>query len=104
MKCNCQQSGWCLTHKRNMHAAQVSECRNKPGYFAAYHKGAKQRSDRGLGDTIARITHATGIDRLAKMLASAIGKDCGCSERQERLNQAVPYREPPDNNTHLGPS
>jgi hypothetical protein len=48
--------------------------------------------DKGLGDSIARVTHATGLDRLAEKMAAARGKqDCGCKKRQERLNQLFPY-------------
>ncbi len=35
---------------------------------------------KGLGDTIAKITEATGIDKLVKFVA---GEDCGCDERKE---------------------
>jgi len=35
--------------------------------------------NKGLGDTIASITKATGIDKL-------VGEDCGCKQRQEMLN------------------
>lgn len=38
----------------------------------------------GIGDAIARITHATGIRKVVKVLAR--GKPCGCKERQLRLN------------------
>jgi len=47
------------------------------------------RPSRGLGDTIRKITNATGIDRAVK---AVLGKDCGCAERQRRLNAAVPYK------------
>lgn len=43
---------------------------------------------KGLGDTVAAITKATGIQMLVK---SIFGPDCGCSERQEKLNKMVPY-------------
>ena len=43
---------------------------------------------KGLGDTIEKITTATGIKKLVKWVA---GKDCGCSERREILNKAFPY-------------
>ena len=52
------------------------------------------RKSRGVGDTIARFTSATGIDKLAQKAATAIGKkSCGCSERQEALNKAFPYKK-----------
>ena len=48
--------------------------------------------DRGLGDTIARFTAMTRIDRLAQRVAAAVGaKDCGCSDRQNLLNEIFPY-------------
>ena len=50
--------------------------------------------DKGLGDTIARVTHATGLDRLAQKIAEARGKsDCGCKRRQEYINQLIPYKK-----------
>lgn len=47
---------------------------------------------KGLGDTIAKITHATGLDKLADIYTEITGKDCGCSKRQEFLNELAPYR------------
>ena len=48
---------------------------------------------KGLGDTIAKITSATKLDKLAEAIAQAAGaEDCGCKKRQERLNQVFPYR------------
>jgi hypothetical protein len=48
---------------------------------------------RGLGDTIAKFTHATGIHSLAQIGAKAMGKkDCGCKKRQQALNKAFPYK------------
>lgn len=43
---------------------------------------------KGLGDTIAKITEATGIKKLVKFIA---GEDCGCDERQELLNKKFKY-------------
>jgi hypothetical protein len=43
--------------------------------------------DRGVGDTIARITKATGIKAVVDKVSEAIDADCGCEERRERLNQ-----------------
>ena len=49
---------------------------------------------RGLGDSIARFTKATGINSLAQMGAKAIGKKgCGCNKRKEALNKAFPYKK-----------
>ena len=54
----------------------------------------KSTESRGLGDTIAKITSVTKLDKLAEAIAHAAGKeDCGCKARQERLNNAVPYKK-----------
>jgi hypothetical protein len=47
---------------------------------------------KGLGDTIAKITHFFGIDVLAKKVAKLFGKDCGCERRRNTLNKKVPYK------------
>jgi hypothetical protein len=41
----------------------------------------------GLGNAVAEISRLTGVDRLASMYEQAMGKSCGCDERQELLNQ-----------------
>ena len=48
---------------------------------------AKKKS-KGLGDTIAKVTKATKIDKLVKWIA---GEDCGCDQRQAKLNKLFPY-------------
>ena len=51
------------------------------------------KKSKGLGDTIKKFTSATKIDKLAKKIAKAVGKDdCGCDERQEKLNKMFPYK------------
>lgn len=45
----------------------------------------------GLGDTVAKITKATGIDKAVKFVA---GEDCGCEERKRKLNDIFSYRKP----------
>ena len=37
---------------------------------------------------LAKVTKATGIDKLVKFVA---GEDCGCESRRERLNKLFPY-------------
>jgi len=51
----------------------------------------KPVESKGLGDTIAKVTKATGIDKLVKFLA---GEDCGCDERKDFLNKLFPYNKP----------
>ena len=45
----------------------------------------------GLGDTVEKITKATGIKKAVKFLA---GEDCGCDERKEKLNEMFRYKKP----------
>jgi hypothetical protein len=52
----------------------------------------KNTKSQGLGDTIAKITSATKLDKLAESIAEAVGaEDCGCTGRQQKLNQMFPY-------------
>lgn len=45
----------------------------------------------GIGDAVAKITKATGIDKLVKFVA---GEDCGCDERRATLNNLWRFRKP----------
>ena len=47
---------------------------------------------KGLGDTIEKITKATGVKKVVNKIAKATGKDCGCEERKEILNSIFPYK------------
>lgn len=49
----------------------------------------KQKS-KGLGDKIAAVTKATGIEKVVKTF---FGEDCGCDERRDRLNKMFPSRK-----------
>jgi hypothetical protein len=48
---------------------------------------------KGLGDTIEKITTATGIKKVVEAVAKVTGKPCGCSKRKEKLNEAFPYNK-----------
>jgi hypothetical protein len=54
-------------------------------------KANKDASPSGLGDSIEKITKATGISDVVKFIA---GEDCGCDERKEKLNELFPYKNP----------
>jgi hypothetical protein len=41
---------------------------------------------KGLGDTIEKITTATGIKKAVDTVSKVTGKDCGCGARKEKLN------------------
>jgi len=45
--------------------------------------------DKGLGDSIARFTNATGIKKLADKIPSG----CGCDKRRDWLNKNFPYNK-----------
>ena len=52
---------------------------------------------KGLGDTIAKITHYTGISKAVEVVTEALGiEDCGCGGRQEWLNEVRPYNIEPN--------
>jgi hypothetical protein len=54
-------------------------------------KEAQEAASQGLGDSIEKITEATGIKAAVKFLA---GEDCGCEERKETLNKLFRYNRP----------
>lgn len=71
-----------MTQKRKRRTqAEMNQLRGLEGY----------NPSRGLGDTIAKITKATGIEAVVNFIA---GADCGCKERQAILNEIFPYRKP----------
>jgi hypothetical protein len=47
---------------------------------------------KGLGDTIEKVTQATGIKRVVEAVSEATGKDCGCAKRRDTLNRVFPYK------------
>lgn len=50
------------------------------------------KNQRGLGDTVRKVTEATKVDKLVEKTTAAVGiDDCGCSKRQEKLNKIFPY-------------
>ena len=60
---------------------------------------------RGLGDTIAKFTHATGIAKAVEVVTEALGiEDCGCGGRQEWVNNLVPYDNQPNHNIQYDPN
>jgi|TARA_R110002167_G_C12592040_1_gene644316 hypothetical protein len=46
---------------------------------------------KGLGDSIERITKATGIKAVVDKVSELTGIDCKCEERKEALNKLYPY-------------
>lgn len=58
--------------------------------WIASREEATASEPKGLGDTIEKITTATGIKAAVKFLA---GEDCGCTERKDSLNKIFPYKK-----------
>tara|TARA_R110000744_G_scaffold3633_3_gene13658 strand:- start:2441 stop:2932 length:492 start_codon:yes stop_codon:yes gene_type:complete len=53
-------------------------------------KDSVSKAPKGLGDSIAKVTSAVGLDKLVKTI---IGEDCGCDERKEKLNKIFKYKK-----------
>jgi hypothetical protein len=50
-------------------------------------------ASKGLGDSIEKITKATGIKRVVDEYAQKTGNECGCGSRKDRLNRMFPYEK-----------
>ena len=55
--------------------------------------GLPSHVSKGLGDTLEKITKATGIKRVVETVSKATGKDCGCKGRKDKLNNLFPYKK-----------
>tara|TARA_B100001113_G_scaffold302272_1_gene261685 strand:- start:106 stop:495 length:390 start_codon:yes stop_codon:yes gene_type:complete len=49
---------------------------------------------KGLGDTVEKVTKATGIKKATDFIFNKLGVDCGCDKRKEKLNKLFPYKKP----------
>tara|TARA_Y100000592_G_C5357348_1_gene261844 strand:+ start:128 stop:394 length:267 start_codon:yes stop_codon:yes gene_type:complete len=52
-------------------------------------KRSEKAKPKGLGDTVEEVFKKTGISYIAK---KALGEDCGCDKRKEKLNKMFPYK------------
>ena len=50
------------------------------------------RQSRGLGDSIEKLTQATGIKKVVDTVSKVTGTPCGCAERRDTLNRLFPYQ------------
>ena len=48
---------------------------------------------KGLGDTIEKITKATGVKNIIETVSKAVNKDCDYGKRKETLNRLFPYNK-----------
>jgi hypothetical protein len=49
-----------------------------------------KRKHKGVGDTVEAVLEKTGVKKLVQIFVD--GKDCGCEERKQKLNDLFPYR------------
>jgi len=47
---------------------------------------------RGLGDSIEKLTKATGIKRVVDRVSEGLNIPCGCEGRRDALNILFPYK------------
>ena len=52
-----------------------------------------EKKSKGLGDSIEKITKATGIKKVVDTVSKAVNKDCGCAKRKDTLNKLFPYNK-----------
>ena len=55
--------------------------------------GLPSHQSKGLGDTVEKFTKATGIKKAVDVVSKAMGKDCGCNKRKNKLNKMFPYKK-----------
>jgi len=57
-------------------------------------KAKYDAESKGLGDTVEKITKATGIKKVVETVFQKLEKDCGCEERKKLLNEKFRYEKP----------
>lgn len=62
--------------------------------YKQYKEWLKSQPSQGLGDTIEKVTKATGIKQAVDFIFDKLGKDCGCDKRKEKLNKLFAYDPP----------
>ena len=50
----------------------------------------EKNKSKGLGDTVAKITKATGIKKVVDTVSQGLNIPCGCQQRKEKLNKMFP--------------
>ena len=53
----------------------------------------EKKKSKGLGDSIEKITKATGIKKVVDTVSKVVKKDCGCGKRKDTLNRLFPYNK-----------
>ena len=47
---------------------------------------------KGLGDSIEKVTKATGIKTMVDTISEGLNIPCGCQGRKDALNKLFPYK------------
>jgi len=55
------------------------------------YKSNYMEKSKGLGDTIQKITKATGIKKVVDKISEVTKKPCNCGKRKDTLNRLFPY-------------
>ena len=64
------------------------------GAIANYKSNYMEKNkSKGLGDTVAKFTKATGIKKVVDTVSKITKKPCNCGERQDTLNRLFPYNK-----------
>jgi hypothetical protein len=42
---------------------------------------------KNLGDKVHKVMRISGVNQIAEAISKKTGKDCGCAERQAKLNR-----------------
>ncbi len=53
----------------------------------------QKMKSKGLGDTIEKITKATGVKAVVDKISEVTKKPCGCGQRKNSLNRMFPYNK-----------
>ncbi len=61
--------------------------------YKTYKKNYNKRS-LGFGDTVEKITKATGIKKAVDYVSDILDEDCNCNEKKRALNRRFPYYRP----------
>ena len=61
------------------------------GAIANYKLYYMERKSKGLGDSIEKITKATGIKKVVDTVSKITKKPCNCGKRKDTLNRLFPY-------------
>ena len=51
------------------------------------------KKSKGLGDSIEKITKATGIKKVVDTVSKITKKPCNCGKRKDTLNRLFPYNK-----------